>query len=427
MVSTFQEAWLWIGRLFVHGSKGCVWLKRLLVMIAARSGPTIPTRLAGLSQTYGARHLCRTFSLGPLTPSPASLGPVAALAASSATALRHFHWSSWRRGHGRAGHAVSHVPRQAGRKGDSLRVQQHRRCFEGTLFQCSYRSKALGGLASPFSVYVPDAPRMQTSLPYPEDCEEFPVVLYLSDMGCSHLDVMQQTTALEHSSACGLIFLAADTSPRGDDIPDDAQVDMGIGASFYVNATEQPWAEHYRMQDYLQELLGIVHQNFPTCGPDEVSLMGHSMGGMGALATAIRMPDAFRSVSVLAPIAHPTAIPEVVEDAEGGLHLPNVRRTLSAYLGKQQAWSKYDPTQLIKDCSAEDVSHLPPLFVDVGSETMQSPLCEVYRPLDFVSACNMRGIPVELRVRAGFDHGYFFVTSVMEEHLDFHSKHLDVA
>jgi len=301
----------------------------------------------------------------------------------------------------------------------SLQVQERWRCFEGTLFHCSYRSQALGGLRSSFSVYIPDAPRMQMVLPYPDDCEEFPVVMYLSDMGCSHMEVVKESTALEHSAACGLIFLAADTSPRGEGVPDEPRVDLGIGASFYVNATEKPWAEHYRMQDYLEELLDLVHKNFPTCGPEEVSLMGHAMGGLGALATAIRRPKSFRSVSVLTPIAHPTAIPELSEKS-----VPDVRAALSAYLGSEKAWRKYDPTCLIEDCSTKHASQLPPILLDVGSETLQS-RGEVYRPLEFVNTCSMQGVPVELRVRAGFDHSHFFVTSVMEEHLDFHSKHLD--
>ena len=381
------------------------------VMLVARGGLT---RLPRPWQPWGCQSFRRQVPREAPSYGQWALG---ALAGNSAQRIwRRRHASSWRSiGSDRS------VSLNAGKqkREASLQVKQQHRCFEGTLFECSYRSKALGDLDSSFSVYVPDAPCIQRSLPYPEDCEEFPVLLYLSEMGCSDREVAKQSSALEHSAACGVIFLSAYTSPRGPNVPDDLQPDMGIGASYYVNATEQPWAKNYRMQDYLKELLKIVHKNFPTCGPDEVSLMGHSMGGMGALALAIRLPDHFRSVSVLAPIAHPTAVPH---DAS-----PDVRRALSAYLGDESEWQKFDPTCLIQGLSVKEAEQLPPLFVDVGSETLRAPSRDVYRPLDFVNACCERGIPIELRVRAGFDQSYFFVTSVMEEHLDFHAKHLDAA
>jgi len=260
---------------------------------------------------------------------------------------------------------------------------------------------------------------MQTTLPYPDDAEEFPTLLYLSDVAQSDCEVVRETSVLEHCAACGVMLVAADTSPRGDAVPDDERFDMGIGASYYVNATEEPWRKHFRMLDYLQtDLLEVVHKNFPTCGPDEVSVMGHGMGGMCALAMATRSPDMFRSVSAVTPISHPVAVPEGAS--------PDVRRAFSIYLGEDEAaWRKYDPSYLIDDCSLTDVKRLPPFFVDVGSETMQSPMRDVYRPFDFMSSCHRRGVPIEFRIRAGFDHTFFFITSVMEEHLDFHSKHLD--
>ncbi|CAJ1371319.1 unnamed protein product [Effrenium voratum] len=196
---------------------------------------------------------------------------------------------------------------------------------------------AEGGLDARFSVYVPDANRMQMTLPYPEDTEEFPVVLFLSDMGCSDLEVLKQGNALEHCASCGLILVAADTSPRGPGVADEAErKDVGIAASYYVNATQSPWNRHYRMRDYLEnELLKVVHANFPTCGPEWVSAMGHGMGGMGALALAIRNPERFRSVSALAPICHPSEVRGVSPDVQGAL---------SSYLGKDEAAAKQAAT-----------------------------------------------------------------------------------
>ena len=186
-------------------------------------------------------------------------------------------------------------------RSQDLNVSKCHRCFEGTVFRCNHYSEALG-LDACFSVYVPDAPRMQTTLPYPRDCEEFPVLLFLSDEGCSDIEVLMQGGLLEHCAACGLILVSADTSPRS-----ESAKDVFSGGSYYVNATEKPWDTHCRMRDYLEgELLDFVHDNFPTCGPGAVSVMGHGMGGTGALSLALRKSDVtFRSVSALAPFLNP--------------------------------------------------------------------------------------------------------------------------
>ena len=307
-------------------------------------------------------------------------------------------------------------------KSTDLWISKCHRCFEGTVFRCNHYSTALGGLDARFSVYVPDANRMQMTLPYPEDTEEFPVVLFLSDMGCSDLEVLKQGNALEHCASCGLILVAADTSPRGPGVADEAErKDVGIAASYYVNATQSPWNRHYRMRDYLEnELLKVVHANFPTCGPEWVSAMGHGMGGMGALALAIRNPERFRSVSALAPICHPSEVRGVSPDVQGAL---------SSYLGKDKAfWRDYDPVCLMQDFDLNrNKRHPPPILLDVGCESKSSYVQEVVKAFDFINACQQHGIPADLRLRAGYDHSFFFVASVMEEHIDFHAKHLDDA
>ena len=185
-----------------------------------------------------------------------------------------------------------------------LEILKCHRCFEGTVFRCTHRSAALG-LDACFSVYVPDAPRIHTTLPYPRDCEEFPVLLFLSDEGCNDIDILMQGNVLQHCSDCGLILVSADTCPRA-----ETEVVSVCGASYYVNATEEPWNTHCKMRDYLEaELLDLVHDNFPTCGSEAVSIMGHGMGGTAALSMALRK-DAlpFRSVSALAPLLNPMGV-----------------------------------------------------------------------------------------------------------------------
>jgi len=249
---------------------------------------------------------------------------------------------------------------------------------------------------------------MQTTLPYPRDCEEFPVLLFLSDEGCSDIEVLMQGGLLEHCAACGLILVSADTSPRS-----ESAKDVFSGGSYYVNATEKPWNTHCRMRDYLEgELLDFVHDNFPTCGPGAVSVMGHGMGGTGALSLALRKSDVtFRSVSALAPFLNP-------------MQTEGPRTAFRTLLGEDElSWRSYDPMALAMDYSSKLA---PPILLDVGSEGL-SYLQDSVKPFEFLQACQQKGIVVDFRLRAGFDHSFFFVASVMEEHLDFHAKHLDDA
>lgn len=292
-----------------------------------------------------------------------------------------------------------------------LEILKCHRCFEGTVFRCTHRSVALG-LDACFSVYVPDAPRIHTTLPYPRDCEEFPVLLFLSDEGCNDIDILMQGNVLQHCSDCGLILVSADTCPREAETEGAEGVSV-CGASYYVNATEKPWNTHCKMRDYLEaELLDLVHDNFPTCGSEAVSIMGHGMGGTAALSMALRK-DAlpFRSVSALAPLLNPTEV-EVT------------KKTFRQLLGQDESsWRSYDPLAAVIDSSGL----APPTLVDVGSEENSNYVQKMVKPFDFISACHQSGVPVDFRLRAGFDHSFFFVASVMEEHIDFHSKHLDDA
>ncbi|CAK9057842.1 unnamed protein product [Durusdinium trenchii] len=320
--------------------------------------------------------------------------------------------STWARHFACSRMAKTRDSKQSRSQSNSLQVSACHRSFEGTVFRCTHRSEALGGLDAHFSVYVPDAPQMHMTLPYPKKCDDFPVLLFLSDMGCSDLDVLQQGNVLEHCSSCGLILVSADTSPRGLADSDGHKHGVGIGASHYVDATEAPWNQHYRMRDYLEnELLEIVHAHFPTCGSEGVSVMGHGMGGMGALSLALRSPSAFRSVSAMAPTSHPTTT-EIT------------RTAFTTYLGKDEKnWTTYDPVLLMLNYESRRAP--PPILLDVGFEETTSYVEDVVKPFDFVNACHTKRVPVDFRLRAGFDHSFFFVASVMEEHVDFHSKHLD--
>lgn len=324
-----------------------------------------------------------------------------------------------------AKHVVRHNPvvRAASRARSSSsgapEVLKTHRHYEGTLFKCQHTAETLGGLKANFSVYVPDAPRPSKTLPYPKGTDEFPVLIYLSGLTCTDENVITKANAQEHCAINGIIFVAPDTSPRGAGIPgEDASFDFGLGAGYYLNATQKPWSAHYNMWDYVQwELPALLHNYFPTKQSDAVSIMGHSMGGMGALALALRNPEAYQSVSVLAPIAHPTALPAGTK--------PDVRRAFERYLGPdEETWKRYDPVELAKTYDIAVHGPPPPMLIDQGAED-EFFAKGVLQPYRFFETCQAKGLPADLRMRAGYDHSYFYVSSVIEEHIDFHAKHLE--
>jgi S-formylglutathione hydrolase len=236
---------------------------------------------------------------------------------------------------------------------------------------------------------------------------KLPVVWYLSGLTCTHANVTEKG---EYRAACaelGLIFVAPDTSPRGPDVPTapDGQWDFGLGAGFYVDATEEPWARHYRMWSYVtDELPRLVAAEFPA-DMGRQAITGHSMGGHGALTVALSFPDRFRSVSAFAPIVAPGQVPWG-------------QKALTGYLGDDRAaWRKHDAVALI-----EDGARVPELLVDVGDA--DSFLDTELKPELLERACVQADIALTLRRQPGYDHSYYFISTFMADHLRWHAERL---
>lgn len=248
-----------------------------------------------------------------------------------------------------------------------------------------------------FSVYVP--PHAKGAM--------LPVVWFLSGLTCTHANVTEKGEFRRACSELGLIFVAPDTSPRGESVPDDVEgaYDFGLGAGFYVDATEQPFDRNYRMREYIEtELPALVSSNFPA-DMQRQAIMGHSMGGHGALTISLRNPGRFRSTSALAPIVSPMNCPW------GG-------NALSGYLGNDRnAWRAYDSVALIADGA-----RLPDLLVDQGTE--DNFLDEQLKTHLLVDQCAAVGQAATIRMQPGYDHSYYFISSFMAEHLAWHGERL---
>lgn len=235
---------------------------------------------------------------------------------------------------------------------------------------------------------------------------KLPVLWYLSGLTCTHANVMEKGEYRKAAAEHGVIIVCPDTSPRGEGVADDpGNWKLGCGAGFYVDATEAPWASHYRMYSYVtEELPALIAANFPA-DMSRQSVFGHSMGGHGALVCALRNPGRYRSCSAFAPIAQPST-------AEWS------RPALAAYLGgDEKAWRAYDCVALI-----EDGARLPELLVDQG--TADSFLETGLRPWLLEQACKTAGITLTLRMQEGYDHSYFFISSFMAGHIGWHALRL---
>jgi S-formylglutathione hydrolase len=249
-----------------------------------------------------------------------------------------------------------------------------------------------------FSIFLP---------PQAEEGGGLPVVWYLSGLTCTHANVTEKG---EYRAACaehGLIFVAPDTSPRGPGVPTapEGQWDFGLGAGFYVDATEEPWAQHYKMWTYVtDELPQLVAAEFPV-DTDRQAITGHSMGGHGALTVALNFPERFRSVSAFAPIVAPSQVPWG-------------QKALTGYLGDDRStWRKHDAVTLI-----EDGARVREILVDVGTA---DPFIEnELRPELLERSCVEAGIPLTLRRQPGYDHSYYFISTFMAEHIAWHAERL---
>ena len=267
------------------------------------------------------------------------------------------------------------------------------RCFGGWQRVFKHPSDALG-VPMNVGVYLPPG----------ADSGERPVLFYLSGLTCTEQNVITKAGAQRYCAQHGLILVTPDTSPRGEDVPDDEGWDLGQGAGFYLTATEEPWAEHYQMERYVAiELPALVQEHFSHSRA--LGVTGHSMGGLGAITLALNHSELFRSISALAPIVQPRTVPWGI-------------KAFTAYLGNDRAtWARYDPSVLIGR-SDEKL----PILIDQGTDDPF--LDNQLRAAAFLTAAEVAGYPVVYRKQEGYDHSYYFVASFIGDHIAHHARAL---
>ena len=240
--------------------------------------------------------------------------------------------------------------------------------------------------------------------------DKVPVLTFLSGLTCTEENFMVKSGAQRVASELGLMLVSPDTSPRGEGVPDDPDddYDFGLGAGFYLNATQEPWSEHYQMYDYItKEFQQVIFENFPG-DPERHGLTGHSMGGHGALTIGLRNPHMFRSLSAFAPICTT-------------LHSPWGQKALGYYLGDDKStWGDYDACEVAR--RSADVTTYDRILVDQGADDPF--LVQELKPELLQAASKESGLPLELRIHEGYDHGYYFISTFIEEHLRFHAERL---
>ncbi|HAI94316.1 MAG TPA: S-formylglutathione hydrolase [Xanthomonadaceae bacterium] len=271
---------------------------------------------------------------------------------------------------------------------------EHRACFGGWQDVYRHRSGVLGCEMN-VAVYLP---------PQAESGAKLPVLYWLSGLTCTEQNFITKAGAQRYAAEHGLILVAPDTSPRGEDVADAEGYDLGKGAGFYVDAEALPWARHYRMHDYVaNELPALIEASFPAS--DARSICGHSMGGHGALTIALKHPGRYRSVSAFAPIVAPSQVPWG-------------EKAFTAYLGPdREAWKAWDATELVRT-AAEKL----PILIDQGQadEFLDSQL----KPWLLEEAAQAAGHPLVLRMQPGHDHSYYFIASFIGEHIAHHAAAL---
>jgi S-formylglutathione hydrolase len=281
-----------------------------------------------------------------------------------------------------------------------LTVLSEHACFGGVQRFYQHASSAVK-LPMRFSVYLPPGADAAGAA-------RLPVLFYLAGLTCTEETFMIKAGAQRVAAELGLILVAPDTSPRGAGAAGETDSwDFGVGAGFYLDATQEPFARHYRMESYILELRELVLAALPA-DSQRIGVFGHSMGGHGALTLALRHPEQFRSVSAFAPIAAP-------------MRCPWGQKAFSGYLGADQAaWRAHDASELMKDAGRA----VFPQGILIDQGLADKFLAEQLYPEAFEEACRAAGQPLELRRHAGYDHGYYFISTFVEDHLRFHRRNL---
>lgn len=274
-----------------------------------------------------------------------------------------------------------------------MKTISENRSFGGTQGVYTHASKATGTDMT-FAVFLPAEAAFGP----------VPVLWYLSGLTCTHANAMDKAGAQGWAAEQGIALVLPDTSPRGEGVADDEAFDLGQGAGFYVNATQDPWKPHFQMWDYIaDELPALVGENFAV-DMDRQGITGHSMGGHGALTLAMRLKGRFRSVSAFAPICHPT-------QSDWG------RKQFTAYLGKDESkWAAHDASLLMRDTGFDG-----PILIDTGTDDQFGDLLGTEHLAQAIAA---RRQEAQLRMQKGYDHSYFFVSTFMEDHVCFHAEAL---
>jgi len=272
------------------------------------------------------------------------------------------------------------------------------KCFGGWQCQYQHESESLN-CRMRFAVFLP---------PQIAETHRLPVLYWLSGLTCTEENFIQKAGAQRLAAELGLVLVAPDTSPRGEGVPDDPEgaYDLGLGAGFYLNATQPPWDQHYRMEDYIsRELPALIEAEFPVS--DRRALSGHSMGGHGALVLGLRQPERYTSLSAFSPIANP-------------VNCPWGQKAFGAYLGEdRELWRQYDASELLAPGGCD-----LPLLVDQGEA--DNFLAEQLKPEALEAAAQKSDANLTLRRQPGYDHSYYFIASFIDDHLRFHARHLSL-
>lgn len=271
-------------------------------------------------------------------------------------------------------------------------------CFGGTLHVYEHNSAVLG-CSMKFSLFLP---------PQAKD-KSVPVLTYLSGLTCTHENFTTKAGAYGLAAQKGIAILAPDTSPRGEGVPDDEAYDFGKGAGFYLDATQEPWAKNFKMESYIvRELNALICENYPVL-KDRQGILGHSMGGHGALTLGLKYPEQYKSISAFSPIVAPSQVPWG-------------EKALAGYLGNDQdAWEKHDACALME--SAGDRRAFPEILIDQGlaDDFLENQL----KPHLFEESCKTAGQSLTLRLQDGYDHSYYFIQSFIKDHIEHHAGILE--